>query len=168
MKSDSKTGQKKQNGPPKWAVELQKAPVAYFLAGAFAAGAFAAGAALPAGAPLAAGAAAPALAAGAAALAPAAGAAAAPAAASAGAGSAPATITTETSTGLFLPWVTAVTPFGSTTSDRCNEAPFFRPLKSTAMNSGRSAGRHFTSISVTTWLAMQPSVFTAGEFSSPL
>src|ERR1035437_3835962 len=59
-------------------------------------------------------------------------------------------ITTETRTGLFSWRVTAVTPLGKVMSARCSEAPFFRPLKSTLINSGRSAGRHSTSISLTT------------------
>src|SRR5471030_2989407 len=66
----------------------------------------------------------------------------------------------------FEPWVTAVTPAGSTSSPMCSEWPTSMFDRSTVMNSGRSFGRHDTSISLATWLMVAPCSLTAGETSA--
>ena len=77
-------------------------------------------------------------------------------------------VTTDTSTGFGLPCVTAFTPLGSLMSFRCSDMPFFRPDRSTSMNSGRSAGRQEMSSSVITWLTRQCSSLTASDSSAPM
>ena len=71
-------------------------------------------------------------------------------------------------TGLTWPLATAFTPLGNETSLTRNELLLVSVLRSMAMNSGMSAGKQETVISVSTWLTMQFSVLTAGDSSSPL
>src|SRR5690606_26247404 len=58
------------------------------------------------------------------------------------------------------------TPFGRTTSDRCTVSPTAIFDRSTSIDSGRSAGRHTTSTSFSSWVRTTPAVLPAGEASA--
>src|SRR5690606_32589469 len=80
---------------------------------------------------------------------------------------APLTSSAVATTGSPSPWPTSSTPAGSLSCDTWTDWPTSSADRSTSTNSGRSFGRHSTSISLMVCEIMQPPSLTAGQASSP-